>query len=172
MRILNALIFCLAVASFGCGYHVVGRRGSLDGIQRVTIQTFQNSSFEPGYELEMTEAFLQEFHRRGTVELVSDPSQADLVLSGRVLPLKTSDDTYSSATLALEYSLVAGVEISAVLEEGTKVTLGSGTFTEKERYLASADIEAARKNKKEALRKVASTLAGRVHDALTQRFTP
>jgi len=104
--------------------------------------------------------------------LVSDPSQADLVLSGRVLPLKTSDDTYSSATLALEYSLVVGVEISAVLAEGTKVTLGSGTFTEKERYLASADIEAARKNKKEALRKVASTLAGRVHDALTQRFTP
>jgi hypothetical protein len=172
VRILNALIFCLAVVSFGCGYHVVGRRGSLDGIQRVTIQTFQNSSFEPGYELEMTEAFLQEFHRRGTVELVSDPSQADLVLSGRVLPIKASDDTYSSATLALEYSLVVGVEISAVLEEGTKVTLGSGTFTEKERYLASADIEAARKNKKEALRKVASTLAGQVHDALNQRFTP
>ncbi len=170
MKILNALILFLVVASFGCGYHVVGRSGSLDGIQRVTIQTFQNSSFEPGYELEMTEAFLQEFHRRGTVELVTDPSQADLVLTGRVLPLHTDDDTYSSSSLALEYSLDVKVEISAVLKDGTKVTLGPGTFKESELYLASADIEAARKNKKEALRKVASSLAGQVHDALIQRF--
>lgn len=170
MKILNALILCLAVTSFGCGYHVVGRSGSLDGIQRVTIQTFQNSSFEPGYELEMTQAFLEEFHRRGTVEVVSDPSQADLVISGRVLPISSDDDTYSSATLALEYSLDVGVEISAVLVDGTQVKLGSGTFREKERYLASADIEAARKNKKEALRKMASSLAGQVHDALLRRF--
>jgi len=172
VKIFNALILCLAVASFGCGYHVVGRSGSLEGIQRVTIQTFQNSSFEPGYELDMTEAFLQEFHRRGTVEVVSDPSQADLVLSGTVLPIKSDSDSYSSSALALEYKLTVKVKVSAVLGNGTSAQLGPGTFTEQERYLASSDIEVARKNKKEALRKVASSIAGQVHDALIQRYSP
>lgn len=170
VKILNAAILVLVAASLGCGYHVVGRSGSLKGIERVTLQTFENDSFEPGYELDMTEAFLQEFHRRGTVELVTDPSKADLVLSGRILPVKTRGDSYSSSALALEYGLVVQVEIFAVLKDGTEISLGPSTYKETERYLASADIEVARKNKKEALRTMASVLAGRVHDAMILRF--
>jgi hypothetical protein len=35
-----------------------------------------------------------------------------------------------------------------------------------ERYLASADVEATRKNRGEAMRKMAEVLAARVHDLL------
>ena len=43
---------------------------------------------------------------------------------------------------------------------------------ETERYLASADIEATRKNRDEALRKVAVVLAVRIHDLLYEMYTP
>ena len=41
-----------------------------------------------------------------------------------------------------------------------------------ERYLASADIEATRKNRDEAMRRMANVLAARAHDMLYELASP
>ena len=46
----------------------------------------------------------------------------------------------------------------------------NSALTGTELYLASADLEAGRKNRREALRRVADVLAARVHDALGLHF--
>ncbi len=154
----------------GCGYTIAGRSGSLGEIQRVSIETFTNESGEPGFELELTEAFLEEFYRRGSVKLVEDPATADLVLSGRVLPVETTGTSYSSTAFALEYGIIVTLEIEATLADGERLPLGTNRLQARDRYLASADIEIARRNKREALRSLSSTLATRAHDALLEYY--
>jgi len=168
-RLIAALIVGVGL---GCGYGVVGRHGSLGNIERVAIPTFQNRSDEPGYEFQVTEAFLEAFDRRGTLDLVRDLTRADLVISGRVLPIQTSTYSLSSTGLALEQQVRVEVKLDVSLHDGTSVALFPGNLVEVEHYLASADSEVERNNRQQALRKVASAMAQRTQDALVERFGP
>ena len=97
--------------------------------------------------------------------LVPDPQDADLSLRGRVLRIRTQPRSFSAVVLALEYSVTLEVDIEARLS-GERLAIDSGAFRETEIYLASADLEAGRKNRDEALRRISSLLAARVYDAI------
>jgi len=157
-------------ARVGLWVYRVGQRGSFGDLKRVAIPTFQNSSYEAGYGFELTESFLEEFYRRGSLTVVRDPEQADLVLSGHVLSIRTSSTSFSSAGLALEQGVRVEVDLSAVLADGSTVALFPGSLLESDHYLESADLEVAKKNREDALRKIASALAGRTYDALQEHF--
>ena len=49
--------------------------------------------------------------------------------------------------------------------DGTEVPIDSGSLTESEIYLASSDVEAGRKNREEAMRRISMVLAGRFLDS-------
>jgi hypothetical protein len=74
--------------------------------------------------------------------------------------------------LALEYELTLRVELHATRADGSAVDVDSRALNETERYLASADVEAQRKNRDEALRRAASVVASRVYDALAVKLAP
>jgi len=98
--------------------------------------------------------------------LVSDPSRADLVLRGKVLPLETVSTSFSTVALALEYTVKMELALEMKTADGEVIPIDSEATRESELYLASADAEAARKNRAEALQRLADVLAVRVHDAL------
>ena len=104
--------------------------------------------------------------------VVSDPETADLVIGGEVDRLHTESLSFSSIQFALEYQVTMRVALDITRRDGTTVRLDPNALQESELYLASADVEVARKNRKEALRRVATMLASRVHDALFERMTP
>ena len=92
--------------------------------------------------------------------------EADLVISGRVLPIWASARSFSSVVQALEYELTLALELHVTKADGSEVAIDPRATRETERYLASADVEALHKNRQEALRQAAALLAGRVYDAL------
>ncbi len=156
---------CLAAMFLaGCGYRVL-RYGS-QGSPTVAIVTLENDSVEPGVELTVTRALRQEFLRQGGLPLVSDPSRADFVIRGRVLPLETRSDSFSTVALAVEYRVRMTLSLEVRAANGQAVEVDRAALTGTELYLASADVEAGRKNRREALQRIADVLAARVHDAL------
>jgi len=157
----------LAVAH-GCGYTLVRSDGSLGDVRSVAIPTPRNDSWEPGAEYVVAEALRREFLRRKGVRLVEDPSSADLVLRGRVSRVGTSTASVDSVVLALEYEITLELELEARRSGGAEVPIDVDILRQSERYLASADAEVTRKNRQEALRQVASVLAGRVYLALQE----
>lgn len=173
-----ALLLALASGPAGCGYHFVGpARGHAaegTGAPRATlaIQTLANQSSEPGIELMVTDALLSEFVRRGRFRLVDDPAEADWVLRGTVAPLVTTGESFSSVILALEYTVTMRLDLALQARTGTAVGFPPSTLQYSEIYLASADLEAMRKNRQEALRRSARVLAERVNDALAARQIP
>jgi outer membrane lipopolysaccharide assembly protein LptE/RlpB len=168
-------ILALASAALllsSCGYKLVRYRGAIGDVRRVAIQTLDNDSREPGVDLVVTDALVREFLRRGALDVVEDPNVADLVIGGRVLPLRTAGRSFSSVLLSLEYQVTMTLDLQVRRRDGTLVPVDPTALTETEIYLASADVEAARKNRDEALHRVSTVLAGRVHDALFERLLP
>ncbi len=171
---MRGLAFALALgAAFcGCGYKLVRYGGSLGDVESLTIETLSNESTEAGVEHIMSDALRREFLRRGAVRLTEDPKVADLVLTGSVLPIESSGSSFSSAVLVIEYQLTLSLAIQATRSDGTEVPVDPRALRESERYLVSPDVEATRKNRDEALHRIAAQLAGRVHDALAEVLTP
>lgn len=171
MAARSALLALAVAVGAGCsGYHVVRTSEGLGPVKRVAIQTLHNNSYEPGLEVLMTEALRREFQRRGGATLVSDPAQADLVLAGSVLQLETTVRSFSSIAFALEYQVQMQLALTATRADGSAVVVDPNALFEWELYLTSADVEAGRKNRDEALRRLAAVIASRVRESLAERL--
>jgi hypothetical protein len=166
VRRFTAILLLLLAAGSGCGYSLVGYSAGFDGIRTVAIETPENDSFVPGVEYVVADALRREFLRRGAVRVVDDPAAADLVLGGAVSKVKSSGRSFSSVVFSLEYELLLVLEIEARRADGQEIAIGERSLREREYFLASADIEATRKNRDEALRRIAAVLAKRIHETL------
>ncbi len=162
------------LGAFGssCGYTLVDYQTPPEGLTSVSIQTFSNESYEPGIELVVADALRREFLRRGVLSVLNDPAAADLVLSGSIDRINTQSRTFSSVSLVLEWEVTLDLNIVAALSNGTLIPVDMRAMRETERYLASADIEATRKNREEALRRLSAVLAVRTHDMLYEVYRP
>lgn len=162
----------LAVLVCACGYQWAARPDPGADRPRVAVEPLRNDSFEPGVDSLVTDALRRELVRRGNVELVPDPELADLVLGGAVLPIVSRADATTSASFAIEYELTLRLDLSVTRAGEEAVALDRRSLQKSEFYFASSDIEVQRKNRQEALRRVASAVAGRVHDALFEAPSP
>ena len=177
-RFLRCAIGALLVAAaLGCGYTVerASSAASPDA-PRLSVRTLDNDSAEPGLDRLMSEALRKEWSLRGHFRLVADPQRADIVVEGRVLPLLIRARTLSSVVLAIEQTVTLRVELAWMASAGDRAgrrrPMSPRLLTESEIYFASADLEASRKNRKEALRRVAGLIAERAADVLASEARP
>ncbi len=173
LAITWALLF--AALHLGCGYKLVRPPSAASGGAQplvVSVPPLVNDSFEPGIDFLLTDALRREFLRRGGVRLVDAPGGADVVIEGRIHPLETFVTSVSSVTAALEQQVEVEVDLRARRSDGSEIPLANTSFVEWELYLESADVEAGRKNRKEALRQVARVIAIRFHEVLTAGLRP
>lgn len=167
-----ALLLIPLVLAGGCGYRFVGGAESLPNVRVVSIETPQNDSVQTGAEYAVAEALRRELLRRGGATLSEDPDRAELVISGRVLAVESRPRSLSSVVLALEYELTLSLELEARARGEAPLALPVRRLDESELYLASADVEAQRKNRDEALGRVARLAATRFFDALSLALQP
>ena len=172
MTRVRIALACLALLGAACGYQWAGRPQASGPRPRVAIEPLRNDSFEPGVDSVVTDALRREFQRRRGIELVRDPELADLVLAGSVLPIRSRADSVTSVDFAIEYELTMRLDLSVTRTGEEPVALDQRTLQKTEFYFASSDVEVQRKNRQEALRRVASAIAGRVHDLLFETSSP
>ena len=72
----------------------------------------------------------------------------------------------------MEWEVTLDLVLVATRRDGAAIPIHRGAMRETERYLASADVEATRKNREEALRKLSAVLAARAHDMLYEVYRP
>ena len=164
---LVAAVVGLGLALASCGYTLVGSSGGR-ALGRVVVETPENGSGSAGLEFVVAEALRREVLRRAGAQLVDDEANADWVVTGRVLPLKVEPASLSPVVLTLEYQLSLSLDLHARARDGREVTGSERELRESERFLSSADAEALRKNRSEALRRVSSVLAARFLDRLDE----
>lgn len=161
---LLVLVFVSVSSTLACGYRLLQGRDA-QGLT-VSVQTLENDSVEPGVEVTVTRALRQVFLRQAAPRLVSQESSADVVIRGRVLPIKTRAESFDTVAMAIEYRVEMTLALEVRDAAGRSVPIDPNALQQAELYLASADVEAARKNREEALRRIADVLAGRIRDAI------
>lgn len=169
-RLLTVL--ALSTLTLTCGYAPVRYADALGDARTIAIRGLRNATAEPGLDALVSDALAREFLRRGALALVEEPERADLVLGGSVASLRATRKSFSSVSFALEYELALELDVELTRRDGTRVPLDRSAQSETERYVASADVEVERTHREEALRRLASLLAGRIHDALFERLAP
>ncbi len=166
MRAPVILLVLLAALSLpGCGYKAAGVPAELGS--EIELRMLENRSDEPGVERLIQAAMHEEFLRRGALE--PRYSGADgLVMQGVVREVILRHTGYSSVALAVEDEIEWVVDLT-VAKSGEVVWQRSG-WQQSERFTTSSDPGVYRSNKTQALRRMSSELAGRVHDELAQSF--
>jgi hypothetical protein len=94
----------------------------------------------------------------------------DLVLSGLLHTAEVRSNSYSSGGLALEERVDVRFDVSVRRAASGEVVYRHPDFSVTEVFLSSADPMVYASNKEQALRRIASAIAERVHDELFQRF--
>lgn len=131
----------------------------------IAISTFENDSLEPGIELMLGNALINEFARPGRVQGTEKSADPDYTLTGSIKAVSTSSRTLTTNIRAIEFTVV--VRIDPVLvrnSDGKKLKLDRLSRSADEVYLASFNQEISRKNREEALRRIAAVLADRIYD--------
>jgi hypothetical protein len=105
------------------------------------------------------------------MRLVNDAGAAEILLRGRVADIATSGRSFSSVVSTLEFAVGVSLDLE-LIRPGTEVGIDRRALRVRESYLASADIEVERKNREEALRKIAVMLATRIHDLIWEVAPP
>lgn len=140
--------------------------------RRIALRPLVNDTFEPGLDSLLLDAFHREFLRRGGLRIVEDPATADLIVGGSIESLQTRGRSFSSIQFALEYRMRMRLRLEVTRQDGTPVPIDGRAFSETEIYLSSSDLEVTRTNREEALRRLAGTMATRLHDVLYERVQP
>ena len=151
----------------GCAYRWAGSADATP-LGRVAVRMPENLSGEPGLERLVAEALRRAVLRRAGAELVEETATADWVVGGRVLPLRVAPASLSPVVLTLEYEVTLSLDLRARRGDGREVVGDARALRETERFLSSADVEAQRKNRDEALRRVCRLLATRFLDGLDE----
>jgi len=150
----------------GCGYTAVRYRDAVPGARTLAIEALENGTYEPGVEAVVLDALRREAVERGALRLVDDAEAADVVISGRVRALNVHPRSFTSIVLSVEYEVAMGLALTVRRQDGTPIPIDARAQFERDRYLASADLEAMRKNRREAIHRLAEILADRVYDSL------
>jgi hypothetical protein len=166
---LAGLVFALAA----CGYRPLDGRGAFGpDVRTIEVEAFENASTSPGLEQQVADAMVEEFARRAWLEpvLQGQVANPDLVMSGSLNAADVRSNSYSSGGLALEERVIVSFDVLVKRSPSGEVVYSHPDFSVAEVFLSSADPMVYASNKEQALRRVASAIAERVHDELFQRF--
>lgn len=92
-----ALIAALAASS--CGYHVAGRVNTLpETIHSISVQAFKNATTQYRIADRVTADVTRELIQRTHLQVITDPLQADAVLTGSLISYYSYPTTYDPVT--------------------------------------------------------------------------
>jgi len=140
LRIIVVLLVLAEVS--GCGYHLVGTTSFLpEDIKTLYVEKFVNQTKWVDMDQRLIEALTLEWVRRRRLQLVDNPAQADVVLSGTIQRLAVIPVSYDDQGRANEYqmSLQAGVQLKDVRAEEAEVLWEDKAFSRRTSYVVNPD---------------------------------
>jgi len=119
-RFPRSALLLLVAALAGCGYSLVGRGSNLPAeVRRVQLLPLENGTPRSQVDQILTRALSSELVNRHRFEVLSSPTGADAVLSGKVSSFTLSPVTFDDQGRATEYeiAIVVAVKFKEVAPE-------------------------------------------------------
>ena len=161
-------IACL-VSFTSCGYRFAGSEGPPQGIEKLFIQLIDNKTTELDVDNLITSELKNEFIHKYRGVLV-DRKQADAVLSGAVVGIRTETVASRGALTSLERRVYMTMDLTLKSSGSEQIWFAKG-ITDSDTYaVESGDKEATEQNKRNALKDLARRLAEVSFNRLSDDF--
>ena len=152
-----------------CGYQMVGKETHVPpGLSSVAIPTFKNTTYEPGIEIQFTQAFLREFILDRRVNVV-DRAQADSILEGVIRYFTLYSVSYDQSGHVLEYQTTVTLDLTLKDKTGKVLWDQKGIF-ETQWFRASSSALTYEANKAVAIQQIGALVAGRIRNRFFYNF--
>ena len=151
-----------------CGYKMTGKETHVPpGLNSIAIPTFKNKTFEPGIEIQFTQAFLNEFIQDRRVKVVSR-AEADSILEGVVTDFIAAAGAYDKSGFVLQY--VTTITVNLSLKDRTGKVLWQEGVSETQWFRASSSGVTNEAAKQIAIQKTAGIMADRIRNRFFYNF--
>jgi hypothetical protein len=153
----------------GCGYQMVGKETHVPPeLASVAIPTFRNKTYEPGIEIQFTQAFLREFILDKRVKVVTR-SEADSILEGVILYFTTYSVAYNIAGYVSQYETNVIMDLTLKDRAGNVLWEEKG-LSETTWFRASSSGLINETNKQAAIQEAGRLAAGRIRNRFYHNF--
>ena len=166
---VNAAAVSFALAAMllapACGYHVGGRASLIpDTVHTISVSAFGNATVRNTLARLLPAEIAREFHARTRYTIVSDPAQADAVLTGALTNFNTMGTTTDPATgRATSAQVVVTLQITLTERKTGKVLYSHQNYEFRERYEVATDPKVYFDESGTAIERVARDEIGRAH---------
>jgi hypothetical protein len=169
---MKAALACAILLACGCGYHTGGHADLVPKtVHTIAIPAFTNQTVRYKLTDQLPEAIAREFISRTHYRIVSDPSTADMVLTGSVLTyisFPTVFDPTTGRASAVEVHVTMRLNL---VERATGKTLYTRpNFEMRERYQISIDPAAFFEESDAALARASEQTAQQVVSSILDNF--
>ncbi len=125
----------------GCGYlpGTPPASGGETSAQRIMIPVFLNDTFEPALEGKVTRMVKQEFLTHGDFQIVQDPTQARLILEGRITSFGLTPLSFNPQYRVEEYRVSISMEVKLLDAQDKKLLWQQGGLETSAEFVASPD---------------------------------
>ncbi|GEM_PF-1675017 len=126
---------------YGCGYLPATPSASEreTPAHRIVIPIFLNDTFEPALEGKVTRMVKQEFLTHGDFRLVQDPSQARLILEGRITSFGLTPLSFNAQNRVEEYRVSISIEVKLLGAQDKKLLWQQGGLEASAEFVVSPD---------------------------------
>ncbi len=168
-RMAGLLCLCFVLTLAGCGYthHTVLPQG----IKTIYIETLRNEvpieqvyAYQPGLEIDITNAIIRRIHRDGNLRVVSR-EEADVRLECSLIGFEQEGLRFTSLESVREYRLYIVLSMRLVDTKTGNLFWEEGNFTGDAEYFVSLNRTIARE---EASRRAIERLAKNVVDRIAE----
>ncbi len=170
---MKSLAVILLAALASCGYHVNNGKGDLlpSTIKTVAIPAFSNTTIRYKLTDVMPQAFAREFISHTRYRVVSDPAQADMVLTGTIINY-TNNPTIFDQKLQRANAADLHVTMDVKLIERTtgRILYQRSAFEVKDTYQISPDAGQYFEESDLAIRRASERVAQSVVTSIRENF--
>ena len=149
----------VAVLVMGCGYALVGRSSTLpEDIRSIYVRALENETGRSQVDVVLTRALAQEFVTRQRFEVVSNPAEADAILSGTVLSFRVAPVSFLDGR-ARQYQVQIGARMEFKRTDNDEVVWKQDNYFFRETYDAEVSETEYFSREDEAIEQVADRFA-------------
>jgi len=165
-------LVALSLTLSGCGYHVAGRSDALPpGIHVIAVPALENATTSYRIEQRLTSATVREFLAKTPYKVVSNPSDGDAVLHGKVVGLEVVPLLFDTASGRATTMLVTvKCEVTLTQTSTQKVLYHNDNFLLRNEYELSTNVTSFFEEQDPALDRVARDFAQRLVAAVTENY--
>ena len=172
LALFLSVLFAIATAISGCGYHVAGHGSTLPPQwTTIAVPTFKNDTVQYRIEQRFTAAVIREFLIRTKYHVVSDPASADAVLHGEILSIDTSPVLFNATTGQVTTMLVTvRAKVALTAANAEKPVYQNNDMVFRSEYQIPTDVNSFFQQEDPALERMARDFASNLVANVVEGF--